>query len=485
MLIMKNYNLIIFGNGAAAFAAAIKATELTEGKASILMVGNGPIGGTCVNVGCVPSKYLLELSNRYFYPLNSKVPGIVFKHANLDFSKVMESVRRLVNTLREEKYNLTIEKYDNVEVIDGKAYFTSPSTVMVESNNGNSNNGKFEARADYFLIATGSRPSIPPIDGLNSSIGYLTSDTVWQLNKLPSDLIVIGGGAIGLEIGQALRHFGSDVKIVEALPRIAYQAEPELSRALQHMLEQEGIRFYLRSRVSKISKDDSKVKVEVIGKEGLKVIEGDSLLIATGRKPNTDSLGLERAAIELDAKGAVKVNASMMTSNPKVYAAGDVVSKSLMLETLAAREGAIAAMNMFSNGKAKFTIDYLEVPWAIFTYPNLAGVGMSEEEAMSKYGACSCRVVELKQVPKARILMHDEGLAKMVISPEDGRILGMQVLAPYAAEFITEMAIAIKYKMRYDELIDIVHVFPTISEVLKINAQAFIRDLSVMSCCVE
>ncbi len=474
---MKNYNLIIFGNGAAAFAAAIKATELTQGKASILMVGKGPLGGTCVNVGCIPSKYLLELSNRYFYPLNSKVPGIVFNYARLDFSKVMESVRKLVSTLREEKYNFTIEKYDNVEVIEGKPYFTSPSTVMVESNN-----GKFEARADYFLIATGSRPSIPPIDGLDS-IDYLTSDTIWQLNKLPDDLIVIGGGAIGLEIGQALRHFGSDVKIVEALPRIAYQAEPELSRALQHILEEEGIRFYLRSRVSKVSKDDSKVKVEVISKEGLKVIEGDSLLIATGRKPNTDSLGLERAGIELDAKGAVKVNANMMTSNPRVYAAGDVVSKNLMLETLAAREGVIATMNIFSNGK-RFTIDYLEVPWAIFTYPNLVGVGMSEEEVMSKYGACSCRVVELKQLPKARILMHDEGLAKMVISP-DGRILGMQVLAPYAAEFITEMAIAIKYKMRYDDLIDIVHVFPTVSEVLKINAQAFIRDLSEMSCCVE
>ena len=476
---MKDYNLIIFGNGAAAFAAAIKATELTQGKASILMVGKGPLGGTCVNVGCIPSKYLLELSNRYFYPLNSNVPGIVFKDARLDFSKVMESVRRLVSTLREEKYNFTIEKYDNVEVIEGRAYFISPSTVMVESNNGN---GKFEARADYFLIATGSRPSIPPIDGLNS-IDYLTSDTIWQLNKLPRDIIVIGGGSIGLEIGQALRHFGSDVKIVEALPRIAYQAEPELSRALQRILEQEGIRFYLRSRVSKVSKDGSKVKVEVISKDGLKSIEGDSLLVATGRKPNTDSLGLEKANIELDAKGAIKINDNMITSNPKVYAAGDVVSKSLMLETLAAREGAIAVMNMFSNGK-KFTIDYLEVPWAIFTYPNLAAVGMSEEEVMSKYGACSCRIVELKQLPKARILMHDEGLAKMVISP-DGRILGMQVLAPYAAEFITEMAIAIKYKMKYDELIDIVHVFPTMSEVLKTSAQAFIRDLSVMSCCVE
>ncbi len=212
--------------------------------------------------------------------MNSKVPAIVFKDAKLDFSKVMESVRRLVSTLRKKKNNFTIEKYDNVEVIEGKAYFISPSTVMVESNN-----GKFEARADY-LIATGSRPSIPPIDGLNS-IDYLTSDTIWQLNKLPNDLIVIGGGTIGLE----------------------------------------------------------------------------------------------RAVIELDTKGAIKVNTSITTSNPKVYAAGDVVSKSLMLETLAAREGVIVTMNVFSNGKM-FTLDYLEVPWTIFTYPNLAAVGMSEEEVI-------------------------------------------------------------------------------------------------------
>lgn len=476
---MKKYNLIIFGNGAAAFAAAMKASELTEGEASILMVGVGPLGGTCVNVGCVPSKYLLELSNRYYYSLNSKIPGIAFKDTKLDFSKVMDSVRRLVNTLRDEKYSNVIKNYPNVEVIDGKAYFTSQTTAMIDS----TNNGKFEAEADYFLIATGSRPSIPPIEGL-SNVDYLTSNTVWQISKLPDSLIIIGGGAIGLELGQAFQHFGSEVKIVEALPRIAYGAEPELAKRLQSILEHEGIKFYLRTRVNRVSRENSNIKVEVMGKEGLHVLDGDSLLVATGRRPNTESLGLDKAGVEVDSRGAIKVNPNMMTSNPKVYAAGDVVSKNLMLETLAAREGVIAATNIF-GGKVKESIDYSEVPWAIFTYPNLAAVSMSEEESVTRFGACSCRIIELKQVPKARILMHDDGLAKMVINPNDGRIVGAQVLAPYAAEFITEIALAIKYNMSYEDIINTVHVFPTINEALKINAQAFVRDVSMMSCCVE
>lgn len=196
-------------------------------------------------------------------------------------------------------------------------------------------------------------------------------------------------------------------------------------------------------------------------------------------------LGLDRAGVELDSRGAIKVNSNMMTSNPRIYAAGDVVSKNLMLETLAAREGVIAAINMFRYGKRKVSINYLEVPWAIFTYPNLAAVGMSEEEVVSRYGACSCRIIELKQVPKARILMHDDGLAKMVINPSNGMIVGAQLLAPYAAEFITEIALAIKYKMSYEDIIDTVHVFPTINEALKINAQAFVRDINMMSCRME
>ena len=464
---MKHYNLVILGNGAAAFGAAIKASEIND-KISILMVGKGDIGGTCVNVGCIPSKYLLELSHRYYYPKYKKLEGIVFNDIELDFSKVMNSLRELVKHLREEKYSKVIANYPNVEVINGTGYFASPNELVIESND-----QKFSVTADNIIIATGSSPSIPPIQGLDS-IEYLTSNSIWKIDELPESIAIIGGGPIGLEIGQALLHFGSKVSVIEALDRIVYQVEPEISYGLQRILEREGMEFHLRSR-AKLRKIGNKVEVESNGK----VINVEKVLIATGRKANID-LRLENAGINID-NGAIKVNANLQTTNPRVYAAGDVIAKSLKLETLAAREGAVAAMNILGYN---LSIDYNLIPWAVFTYPNIGVVGMSEDEVMRMYGACSCRILSLDAVPKAQLL-DEEGLAKMIIHPKDQRVLGMQVLSPYASEFITEVAIAIKNKMRFEDLIDTTHVFPTMSESIKLTAQTFIRDVRKMSCCLE
>ncbi|GBC75458.1 Mercuric reductase [archaeon HR06] len=387
----------------------------------------------------------------------------------------MKEVRKMVERLRREKYEKVISNYPNVELLEGTAEFLSPEEVLIKYD------GKeFNVKANNYLIATGSKPSIPPIDGLDK-VEYLTSDTIWNLEKLPESTIIIGGGAIGLELGQALQHFGSQVSIIEALPRICYIAEPEISNVLQEILEEEGMKFYLRSRVSRVRKEGEKIVVEVLTKKGLDRVEGEALIIATGRKANTENLGLDKAKVDLDDKGFIKVDDYMRTSNPSIYAAGDVISKSLMLETLAAREGVIAALNIMGQ---RTMIDYSATPWVVFTNPNLASVGMGESEVMSKYGACTCRVIDLKTVAKAQLL-GAKGLAKLILNPKDGRILGAQVLAPFASEFITEVAIAIKAKMSYDDLINTIHVFPTMSEVLKVTAQAFLRDVSLMSCCVE
>lgn len=472
---MKRYDLVIVGKGASAFAAAIKASELSNKRISILMVGRGEIGGTCVNVGCVPSKYLLELSHNYFYPTHSKLPGIEFEPPKLNFSEVMKGIKKLVRELRREKYEQIISNYTNVELVDGTLSFLYPNKALIKAK------GKeFEVEADHYLIATGSRPSIPPIEGIDK-VDYITSDTIWDLERLPASTVIIGGGAIGLELGQALQHFGSQVDVIEALPRICYTAEPEISNFLQEILEGEGMKFYLRSRVSKVKKEGDKIIVEVLTKKGLSKVEGDSLIVATGRKANTEGLGLEKANVELDDRGFIKVDEKMRTSNPRIYAAGDVVSKNLMLETLAAKEGVVAALNILGYNS---TIDYFTTPWVVFTNPNLASVGMSESEVMNKFRACSCRVIDLKAIAKAHIL-EAKGLAKLILNPRDGSILGAQVLAPFASEFITEIALAIKAKMTYEDLINTTHVFPTMSEVLKVTAQAFLRDVSLMSCCVE
>lgn len=469
------YDLVIIGYGAGGFSAMIKASELSEGKITIALIGRGPLGGTCVNVGCVPSKYLLEISNEFFYSKKNKFPGIKLKGAELNFEEVMNSINELVGELRKEKYVNVVRMYDNVNLIEGNAKFISHNEIEVETGN-----GKKVIKGDKFIIATGSRPAIPPIEGLNE-VGFLTSDDIWNLRRLPSSVGIIGGGAVGLELGQALLHFGSDVTIIEALPRIAYVTEPEISEFLAKRLTEEGMKIFTRSRVLRVSKRGDAKLIEVIKRGRRMELEVDELLIATGRRPNTDTLDLKKAGVETDERGFIKTDRAMRTTNPNIFAAGDVVSKKLMLETLAAKEGAIAAINAL-GGSAE--IDYTSAPWAIFTYPQVAAVGYTEEEFMKSTGACSCRVIRLSSVPKAKIL-HEEGLVKVIADPHTGKVVGVHVLAPNATEFIIEGALAIRYELTIWDVIETVHVFPTLSESIKLASQAFIRNIDRMSCCVE
>ncbi|MEM3267278.1 MAG: mercury(II) reductase [Conexivisphaerales archaeon] len=468
----SKYDIVIIGRGAAAFSAAIKASELSDGKASIAMVGNGPLGGTCVNVGCVPSKYLLEASHAYFYSKAGRFRGVRTADPSLDFSEVMEGTRALVSSFRKEKYEKVLSSYSNVESIDGYAKFNSSESIEVS--------GK-TIRYKSAIIATGSSPSIPPIEGLRDA-GYITSNTVWQLSKKPDSIAVIGGGAIGLEIGQAFLHFGTQVAVIEAMPRIIPQVEGDISSTLQSKLEDEGMQFYTKARINTVSKGGNGKMVEIVTAKGRKTIKVEEILVATGRIPNTSDLGLDKAGVEADGKGFIKVNSGMRTTNPRIFAAGDCISKKLMLETLAAREGTIASINLL-GGNAE--IDYDSTPWAVFTNPQVASVGMTEEEFMKKTGACSCRVIELKDVPKAVMLGEPEGMVKLVVDPYSYKVVGLHILSPLATEFIIEGAYAIKYGLTFREIMDMTHIFPTLAEGIKLSAQAFVRDISKMSCCVE
>jgi len=468
----KEYDLIIIGNGAAAFASAIKASELSEGKASILMTGYGPIGGTCVNVGCVPSKYLLEASNTFFYAKKKRFEGIEVGEMKLNFSSVMEGLRNVVKELRKAKYEEVIKAYPNVEYLEGKARFVSTNEVEIDGKN---------FKAKNIIIAVGSSPSVPNIEGIKE-VGYLTSNTIWDIERLPDKIAIIGGGAIGLEIGQALLHFGSEVTIIEAMDRIAPQSEPELSLALKEILEEEGMQFHLKARINRVAMQGNKKVLEVVTAKGKEKIEVDEILVATGRRPNTDYLQLEKANVETTSNGFIITNKKMQTSNPKIYAAGDCVSKKLMLETLAAREGVVAASNIFGFEEE---IDYLHSPSIIFTYPQLASVGYLESEYVKNFGRCACNFIKLENIPKAYLINEKRGLIKIVIEPSNGKIVGIHALAPYSAEFIIEGAMAIKYGLTIEDIIDTVHAFPTLAEGIKIAAQSFVRNVELMSCCVE
>jgi len=469
---------VILGRGAAAFSAAIKASELSKGEMSIAMIGTGHLGGTCVNVGCVPSKYLLEASHRVFMPEHPRMEGIYETEVRHDFSAIMGGLRSYVEHARESKYAEVIKNYGNVKLYDGLARFVDRKTLEVKDSSGRNMSS---LSGSNILIATGSRPSVPNIAGL-SEVGFLTSDTIWNIKNLPASIAIIGGGAIGLEIGQALLHFGSDVTVVEALDSLLPQTEPEIGSSIEGLLRKEGMKFYLRARVSSIIKSGKKKVLEIITHKGREKIEADEILVATGRVPNTGNLNLEVSGVKTDSRGAIITDSSMRTGSPGIYAAGDCVSKKMFLETLAAREGVIAVSNMFGES---LRIDYGSSAWAVFTYPQVAGVGMTESEFSRKNGSCSCRTFSLSNLTKATLVGETEGLIKITVDPKNDRIVGMHILAPNATDIITEGAYAVKYGYKIDDIIATSHIFPSISEGVKLAAQSFIRDISKMSCCVE
>ncbi len=475
---VQKFDLVILGRGAAAFSAAIKASELSGGQMTIAMIGTGPLGGTCVNVGCVPSKYLLEASHSVFRPGHPRMTGIYETPVRHDFRKVMEGLRSYVNHAREAKYAQVIENYRNVTVFTGLGRFVDKKTITVTASDGN------EARVvsgSNILIATGSHPTAPPINGLNDA-GFLTSDTIWSLSTLPESVAIIGGGAIGLEIGQALLHFGSKVTIIEALDSLLPQTEPEIGFALKNKLEHEGMKFFLRARVSRITKSGNGKSIDIITHRGTENLEVGEIIVATGREPNTEYLNLKAAGVDTDPRGLILTSDRMKTSSPGIYAAGDCVSKKMFLETLAAREGVIAVSNMFGE---ELKIDYESATWAVFTDPQVAGVGMTENQFSRKNGSCSCRVFSLENLTKASIMGETEGIIKITVTPNDNRIVGMHIMAPNATDIITEGVYAVRNGYTVEDIIATSHIFPSISEGVKLAAQSFIRDLSKMACCVE
>ncbi len=402
------YDLVIIGRGAAAFSAAIRASEITSQEARIAMIGTGPLGGTCVNVGCVPSKYLLEASHRVYEQSHPKIKGIDAVHAKYSFSELMDGLREHVADSRKSKYMDVISNYPNVTVYDGTAKFVDDKRVQVKQ----LDRTEVISGTDI-LVATGSRPAVPNIEGLEKA-GFLTSDSIWDINELPESIAIIGAGAIGLELGQAFLHLGSKITVIEALDSLLPQSEPEIGTALLNRLESEGMKFYLRSRISSVHSENGMKSVEVITSQGKMEIVAEQLLVAAGRIPNTSGLNIQAAGIETDPRGGIVTDSSMKTSAAGIYAAGDCVSKKMLLETLAAREGAIAAGNIFGQeGK----IDYNSTAWAVFTNPQVAGVGLTEREYTMKNKSCSCRTFSLSTLTKAGITGETDGVIKITVEP--------------------------------------------------------------------
>ncbi len=451
----EQFDLVILGSGSTAFAAALKAAEL--GKTAV-MTESRTLGGTCVNRGCLPSKNLIEAARIYWEAQHSR-----FK------------------SYRGRKYEAILGDSDKISIIQGRAALVDPHTVQLDGQS---------LVGDQILVATGSRPAVPPIAGL-TQVPYLTSDLLtseedMELTEQPRSLVVIGGGYIALELAQMFQRFGTKVTLLQRSERILSEYEPEVSIAVHEALTEEGMDIRTRTKIRGVRKADggNTVLVETDGHAG--EVHAEQLLVATGRVPNTVGLGLEEAGVALDERGFVKVNEELRTAVSHIWAAGDVIgsqTNAQMATPVGAHDGNIAAGNAL--GGEPRTVNHAVLPRTIFTDPQVGVVGLTDEEANAHGFVCECNTVPIHLVPRAGAVRDERGIIKMVLERESGKVLGVSMVGRDAGEVIHEAAMGMRFGATVHDFIDMVHVYPTMAEALKIVALSFFKDVSKMSCCAE
>ncbi|NKE70236.1 mercury(II) reductase [Candidatus Manganitrophus noduliformans] len=462
-----DFDLLILGGGSAAFAAAIKGAEL---GAKVAIVEKGTIGGTCVNIGCVPSKTLIraaELCYRSAYP---NFEGLAACPPPSDWARVIQQKDDLVASLREGKYVRVAESHPNISIIKGEARLAGNRQVWV--------NGKGYT-AGKIVIATGAHPWTPPIPGL-AEAGYLDSTDALSLPALPKSMIVIGGGAIGLELGQLFTRFGVRVILLESAPHIAPGEDPELGAALARYLQEEKMQIHTGASIIRVERGPDGYRVDAEVAEASRSFAAEQLLVTTGRRPTTEGFGLEEAGVQMGRRGEVLVNQHLQTSHPEIYAAGDVIGDPMFVYVAAYAGGLVAENALAGIGRV---YDLSTVPRVTFTDPQIASVGLTESQAREKGLSVKTSALSLKEVPRAIAARNTRGLIKLVAEEGTGKLLGAHLLAAEGGEIIQEATLAIRFGLTKQDLIDTFHPYLTMAEGLKLAALTFDRDVKALSCC--
>jgi mercuric reductase len=461
------YDLIIIGGGSAAFAGAIRAAEL--GK-RVAMIERGTLGGTCVNIGCVPSKTLIRAAEALHRGRHLRFTGIEGEAALVDFEAVIRQKDELVAQLRQAKYVEVLQAYDRVELIEGEARLESPGSVCV---------GGVVYEGSSILVATGSRPWLPEIPGLAES-DPLDSTSAFELKRLPASMIVLGGRYIALEIAQMFARFGTKVTVLQRSERILPTEDPDLTEALTNYLRDEGLHIETSVRIRNVNRSGSRVVVHArVGDED-KEFKAERILCATGRRANTQNLGLEEFGVRLSGQGDIWVDEHLQTTQPGIFAAGDVIGEPAFVYT-AAYEGRLAAANALTPDRRKR--DYQALPWVIFSDPQVAGVGMNELEAAQAGIKVEVAILELKNVPRALAARDTRGFIKLIRRKDSDEQVGTRILAPEGGEQIMEAALAIRHTIGVSELASAFHPYLTQAEGIKLCAQTFGKDVAKLSCC--
>jgi len=480
----ERYDLVILGSGSTAFAAALHAAEL--GKSAV-MAEFRTVGGTCANRGCLPSKNLIAAARLVYDAAHPRYPGLTPIHMPFSWAELVAQKDEIIKEYRAHKYESLLDDPDQIQVVPGQAALVSDHEVEVSTPD-----GPRRLIGSQLLIATGSLPAIPQVPGL-SDVPYLTSDLLssaddpWgtELHEQPRSLLILGGGYIALELGQMFARFGTEVTLVTRGSTILSGYEPEIAEALTEILQEEGLSIVTGAQVCSVGRSGEGVALSLQRHGSQQTLSAEQLLVSTGRRPNTQALGMERVGVEIDSAGAVRVDRTLRTSVSHIWAAGDVIGRetaSQMATPVGARDGKIAAHNALS-GEPPREVDHTVIPRTIFTDPQVAVVGMTDEEAVAAGIECDCNTIPLSVVPRAGAIRDTRGVIKMVLDGKSRRVVGVSMLGENAGEVIGEAAMALRFGATTDDFIDLIHVYPTMAEALGLVALSFTKDVNRLSCC--
>ena len=452
----KDYNIIAIGGGSAGLVSSYIGSVV---KAKVALIEKHQMGGDCLNTGCVPSKALLRTGKILSYIKRSQDFGLKSAQVDFDFPDVMERVH---NVIRKVAPHDSIERYTKlgVDCYTGSAKILSPHEVEV--------NGK-TLTTKNIIIATGARPAIPPIPGLDR-VDYLTTDTIWNLNKLPKKLMIMGGGPIGCELAQCFARLGSEVTLVEMLPDLLIREDEEASRMVREKFIAEGVDVRINSKCKEVMIHDGKNYMLVENDSKTERVEFDRLLVAVGRAANAKGFGLEDIGVKLGPRGTVEVDQYLRTTTHKnIYACGDVAGPFQFTHT-AAHQAWYCAVNALFSPFKKFKVDYSVIPWATFTDPEVARVGLNEKDAKEQGIPYEVATYGIDDLDRAIADGEDKGYVKVLTPPGKDKILGVTIVGYHAGDLITEYVLAMKHGLGLNQILGTIHIYPTMAEANKYAA---------------
>ncbi len=448
-------NLVVIGAGSAGLVTAYIAAAV---KARVTLIEKHRMGGDCLNTGCVPSKALIRSAKYLSHIQRAGDFGMKTANVDYDFADIMARVHRVIGKIEPHD---SVERYTRlgVECVMGQARILSPFAVEVDGRVLTTRN---------IVVATGARPFIPPVPGIEE-MNYWTSDNLWEMQRRPDRLVVLGGGPIGCELAQCFARLGSRVTQVEMLPRLLSREDPEISERVHARFRAEGIDVRVNHRAASFAREGA-AKVLVCEHEGENVrVEFDELLVAVGRKPNHEGFGLEELGVTITRQGTIQVNEYMQTNFPNIYACGDVAGPYQFTHT-AAHQAWYASVNALLSPFKRFKVDYSVIPWATFTEPEVARVGLNETEAKQRGVAYEVTEFGIDDLDRAIAESEDHGVVKVLTVPGKDKILGVTIAGEHAGDLIAEFVTAMKYKLGLNKILGTIHIYPTLVEANKFAA---------------